>query len=98
MERKPALHLWDYAFEAFSRSDVEENLARSCGKRHSVDQFSFDTIITFQVIFQRLHSQPGIIRMIMKGRSPIWRHVSRTHRVELDLLCARINLNSSNFH
>ena len=32
------------------------------------------------------------IKMIMKGRSPIMRHVSRTHRVALDWLFDRINL------
>ena len=30
--------------------------------------------------------------MIMKGRSPTMRHVSRTHRVALDWLFDRINL------
>ena len=34
------------------------------------------------------------IKMIMKGRSPTMRHVSRTHRVALDWLCDRINLDS----
>ena len=32
------------------------------------------------------------IKMIMKGRSPTTRHVSRTHRVALDWLFDRINL------
>ena len=32
------------------------------------------------------------IKMIMKGRSPTMRHVSRTHRVALDWLFDRINL------
>ena len=32
--------------------------------------------------------------MIMKGRSPIMRHVSRTHRVALDWLFDRINLDT----
>ena len=34
----------------------------------------------------------AVIKMIMKGRSPTMRHVSRTHRVALDLLFDRINL------
>ena len=33
-----------------------------------------------------------VIKMIIKGRSPIMRHVSRTHRVALDWLFDRINL------
>ena len=35
-----------------------------------------------------------VIKMIIKGRSPTTRHVSRTHRVALDLLFDRINLDS----
>ena len=35
-----------------------------------------------------------VIKMIIKGRSPTTRHVSRTHRVALDWLFDRINLDS----
>ena len=34
----------------------------------------------------------AVIKMVMKGRSPTMRHVSRTHRVALDWLFDRINL------
>ena len=34
----------------------------------------------------------AVIKMIIKGRSPAMRHVSRTHRVALDWLLDRINL------
>ena len=34
----------------------------------------------------------AVIKMIIKGRSPTMRHVSRTHRVALDWLFNRINL------
>ena len=36
----------------------------------------------------------AVIKMIIKGRSPTMRHVSRTHRVALDWLVDRINLYS----
>ena len=36
----------------------------------------------------------AVFKMIMKGRSPTKRHVSRTHRVALDWLFDRINLDS----
>ena len=36
----------------------------------------------------------AVIKMIMKGRSPTIRHVSRTRRVALDWLFDRINLDS----
>ena len=34
----------------------------------------------------------AVNKMIIKGRSPTMRHVSRTHRVALDWLFDRINL------
>ena len=34
----------------------------------------------------------AVIKIIIKGRSPTVRHVSRTHRVALDWLFDRINL------
>ena len=36
----------------------------------------------------------AVIKMIIQGRSPTMRHVSRTHRVALDWLFDRINLDS----
>ena len=36
----------------------------------------------------------AVIKMIIKGRSPTMRHVSRSHRVALDWLFDRINLDS----
>ena len=35
----------------------------------------------------------AVLKMIIKGRSPTMRHVSRTDRVALDWLFDRINLN-----
>ena len=39
-----------------------------------------------------LEDNEAVIKMIIKGRSPTMRHVSRTHRVALDWLFDRINL------
>ena len=36
----------------------------------------------------------AVIKMIIKGRSPTMRHVSRTHRVALDWLFDKINLDA----
>ena len=38
----------------------------------------------------------AVIKMIIKGRSPTMKHVSRTHRVALDWLFDRINLDPKN--
>ena len=41
-----------------------------------------------------LKSAKPVIKMIIKGRSPTMRHVSRTHRVALDWLFDQINLDT----
>ena len=41
-----------------------------------------------------LEDNEAVIKMIIKGRSPTMRHLSRTHRVALDWLFDRINLDS----
>ena len=41
-----------------------------------------------------IEDNEAVIKMIIKGRSPTMRHVSRTHRVALDWLIDRINLDS----
>ena len=41
-----------------------------------------------------IEDNEAVIKMIIKGRSPTMRHVSRTHRVALDWLFDRINLDS----
>ena len=38
----------------------------------------------------------AVIKMIIKGRSPTMRHVSRTHKVALDWLFDRINVDHQN--
>ena len=40
----------------------------------------------------------AVIKMIIKGRSPTMRHVPRTHRVALDWLFDRINLDPNQIH
>ena len=48
----------------------------------------------FGAMFCIFEDNEAVIRMIMEGRSPTMRHVSRTHRVALDWLFDRINLDS----
>ena len=50
-------------------------------------QFSHQEALLY--VFQ---DKEAVIKMIVKGRSPTMRHVSRTHRVALDWLFDRINL------
>ena len=48
--------------------------------------------ISREVFLYVFEDNEAVIKMIMKGRSPTMRHVSRTHRVVLDWLFDRINL------
>ena len=45
-----------------------------------------------EVLLYVFEDNEAVIKMIIKGRSPTMRHVSRTHRVALDCLFDRINL------
>ena len=47
-----------------------------------------------EVLLYVFEDNEAVIKMIIKGRSPTMRHVSRTHRVALDWLFDRINLDS----
>ena len=49
-----------------------------------------------EALFYVFEDSEAVIKMIIKGRSPTMRHVSRTHRVALDWLFDRINLDSKN--
>ena len=58
-----------------------------------VDRISSDiSTSSFSAIFE---DNEAVIRMIIKSRGPNLRLVSRTHRVDLDWLIERINLDSS---
>ena len=45
-----------------------------------------------EALFYVFEDNEAVIKMIIKGRSPTMRHVSRTHRVALDWLFDRISL------
>ena len=47
-----------------------------------------------EVLLYVFEDNEAVIKMIIKGRSPTMRHVSRTHRVAFDWLFDRINLDS----
>ena len=60
------------------------------------DSMSIVSFETWNLLFLApcfpLLDNEAVIKMIIKGRSPTMRHVSRTHRVALDGLFDRINL------
>ena len=47
-----------------------------------------------EALFYVFEDNEAVIKMIIKGRSPTMRHVSRTHRVALDWLFDQINLDT----
>ena len=68
-------------------------------EKRDVDQLSLVDYVTTHAKSSQGESQlctfediVAVITMIIKGRSPTMRHVSRTHRVALDWLFDRINL------
>ena len=53
---------------------------------------SNDQLSHQEALLHVFEDNEAVIKMIIKGRSPTMRHVSRTHRVALDWLFDRINL------
>ena len=106
MEGVAALQFWGFVVETCSDSSAKGNLTRPSGKRHSLSHSKDDISMVDHVsssipessfrarrcIFE---DSDAVIRKIIKGRSRNLRHESRTHRVDLDWLCERTNLDSA---
>ena len=100
----PALELWDLIVSVFGNishiSDRTEQPVNGKNKSHNkVDAMHDIDYVPSNV--QSSHQEAllcvsedneAVIKMIIKGRSPTLRHVSRTHRVAFDLFFDRINL------
>ena len=103
----PALELWDLIVSVLGNvsrvsdgSGKPESDAHKRQKSHS----KIDVVKDIDLVPSNVQSanreallyvfgdNEAVIKMIMKGRSPTMRHVSRTHRVALDWLFDRINL------
>ena len=104
----PALDLWDLIVAVLYGSTYQTNQERedphkSPTRKKIHGKIDLDNV---DFISSNVHSSrkeallyifednEAVIKMIMKGRSPTMRHVSRTHRVALDWLFDRINLDS----
>ena len=103
----PALELWDLIVSVLGnisrisdRSGTPENDERKHHKSHNkIDAMKDIDSVPSNVQSARqeallyvFEDNEAVIKMIIKGRSPTMRHVSRTHRVALDWLFDRINL------
>ena len=96
----PALELWDLIVSVLG--NISRVPDRS-GKPESDDHKRLKDIDAVpsnvqsarqEVLLYVFEDNEAVIKMIIKGRSPTMRHVSRTHRVALDWLFDRINLDS----
>ena len=100
----PALELWDLIVSVFGNiSHVSDRAGQPVnGKIKSHNKIDVIQDIgsvpsnvqsaSREALLYVFEDNEGVIKMIMKGRSPTMRHVSRTHRVALDWLFDRIHL------
>ena len=100
----PALELWDLIVSVFGNiSHVSDRKGQPVnGKNKSYNKIDvmqdIDSVpsnvqsASREASLYVFEDNEAVIKMIMKGRSPTMRHVSRTHRVALDWLFDRINI------
>ena len=100
----PALELWDLIVSVFGNiSHISDRTGKPVnGKNKSHNKIDavqdIDSVpssvqsASREALLYVFEDNEAVIKMIMKGRSPTMRHVSRTHRVALDWLFDRINL------
>ena len=105
----PAQELWDLIVSVFGsvshvsdksgQPDNDVNKHHESQKRSNVVE-NIDSVPSNvqssrqEALLYVFEDNDAVIEMIIKGRSPTMRHVSRTHRVALDWLFDRINLDS----
>ena len=105
----PALELWDLIVSVFGSvsqvSDRSGQPENDVNKHHkskrrinileNIDSVPSNIQSSRQeALLYVFEDNEVVIKMIIKGRSPTMRHVSRTHRFALDCLFDRINLDS----
>ena len=103
----PALELWDQIVSVFgSVSQISDGTGQLVNdvKKHQKSQGKINVMENIDSVPSNVQSSrqeallyvfednEAVIKMIIKGRSPTMRHVSRTHRVALDWLFDRLDL------
>ena len=103
----PPLELWDLIISVFGNiSHISDRTGKpeSDDHKHHKSHNKIDVTRDIDVVPSNVQSarqeallyvfedNEAVIKMIIKGRSPTMRHVSRTHRVAVDWLLDRINL------
>ena len=98
----PALELWDLIVSVLGHvSRVSDTSGQPDKSQKKIDVMKdIDSVPSnvqsarHEALLYVFEDNEAVIKMIIKGRSPTMRHVSRTHRVALDWLFDRINLDS----
>ena len=105
----PALELWDLIVSVLGnvsrvsdRSGQPDSDVHKLHTSHNKIDVMKDTdsvpsnvqSASQEALLYAFEDNEAVIKMVIKGRSPTMRHVSRTHRVALDWLFDRINLDS----
>ena len=101
----PALELWDIIVSVFGNiCHISDRTGQPVNGGKNKSHIKIDVMQDIDSVPSNVQSasqeallyvfedNEAVIKMIMKGRSPTMRHVSRTHRVALDWLFDRINL------
>ena len=101
----PALQFWDLIVSVFGNiSHISDRTGQPVNGKKTKSHNKIDVSQDIDSVPSNVQSasreallcvfedNEAVIKMIMKGRSPTMRHVSRTHRVALDWLFDRINL------
>ena len=95
-----ALDLSDLVIEVFHSSPKQKRKKQTPTTNTNLDLTNIDhvpssgTHSSSNAMLCVFDDSEAVIKIIIKGRSPTMRHVSRTHRVALDSLFDRINLDS----
>ena len=107
LDALPALELWDLIVSVLgniSRVSDESGKPEIFAHKRQKSQSRIDVMKDIDLVPSNVQSSnheallyvfednEAVIKMIIKGRSPTMRHVSRTHRVALNWLFDRINL------
>ena len=100
----PALELWDLIVSVFGNiSHISDRTGQPVnGKNKSHNEIDVMKDMDYvasnvqsasqEALLYVFEDKKAVIKLIIKGRSPTMRHVSRTHRVALGWLFDRINL------
>ena len=111
LDGQPAVQFWQCVLETLCSRLVKGNLGRQKRERVIPSHSHSDNCVFESIghVFANFHNSShstqlytfednvAVIQMINKGRSPNLRHGTRTHRVALDWLFERMNLDHSIF-